>query len=97
MADGTVRGERLSPRRQHVSDEERDYVIEHRPLLGKLRLALRTEPNVRLAALYGSVARGEDTPQEALPTRKQDNADRPHPGNLPYTAKQCPKPTLTTI
>jgi predicted nucleotidyltransferase len=31
-------------------------------MLAKLRKLLRTEPNVRLAVLYGSIARGEDTP-----------------------------------
>jgi predicted nucleotidyltransferase len=77
VADGTVRGERLSPRRQRVSDEERDYVIEHWPLLGKLRLALRTEPNVRLAVLYGSVARGQDTPESDLDLLLSLAEDRP--------------------
>lgn len=80
VADGTVRGERLSPRRQRVSDEERDYVIEHWPLLGKLRLALRTEPNVRLAVLYGSVARGEDTPESDLDVLVSLAEDRPDAG-----------------
>ncbi len=53
-----VRCERLGLRRQRVSDEERRYAIDHWQLLARLRRALRTEPNVRLAAVYGSVARG---------------------------------------
>jgi hypothetical protein len=35
----------------------RRRATEHWPLLSKLRRALRTEPNVRLTVLYGSVAR----------------------------------------
>jgi predicted nucleotidyltransferase len=61
-ADGTIRCERLSPRRQNVDEEEYRYAVAHWPLLAKLRKMLRTEPNVRLAVLYGSTARGEDTP-----------------------------------
>ncbi|MGA2455076.1 MAG: nucleotidyltransferase domain-containing protein [Solirubrobacteraceae bacterium] len=51
----------MSARRQHVSEDERRYVAEHWLLLSALRRALRTEPNVRLAVLYGSMARGDDT------------------------------------
>ena len=61
-ADGTIRRERVSPRRQTVSEGEYGYAITHWPLLASLRKLLRTEPNVRLAVLYGSTARGEDTP-----------------------------------
>jgi uncharacterized protein len=61
-ADGAIRCERMSPRRQRIGEEERRYMIGHWPLLAKLRHALRTEPNVRLAVLYGSIARGEEEP-----------------------------------
>jgi len=61
-ADGTIRCERVSPRRQSVDDREHDYAITHWATLAKLRKLLRTEPNIRLAVLYGSTARGEDTP-----------------------------------
>lgn len=60
-ADGTIRRERVSPRRQNVDEQEYDYALTHWPLLANLRKLLRTEPNVRLAVLYGSAARGEDT------------------------------------
>jgi predicted nucleotidyltransferase len=60
VADGMVRCERLGPRRHRVGDEERRYIVGHWQLLSKLRGALRTEPNVRLAVVYGSVARGDD-------------------------------------
>ena len=65
-ADGMIRCERMGPRRRRVSDEERRYAVGHWPLLAKLRRALRTEPNVRLAVIYGSVARGDDTPASDL-------------------------------
>ena len=60
-ADGTIRCERVSARRQHVSEDERRYVAGHWLLLSALRRALRTEPNVRLVVIYGSMARGDDT------------------------------------
>lgn len=58
---GLVRCERVGTRRRSISTKERRYAIDHWPLLSTLRRALRTEPNVRLAVVYGSVARGEDT------------------------------------
>jgi predicted nucleotidyltransferase len=60
VAAGTVRCHELSPRRRQLDDEELAYLSEHWELLSKLRSALRTEPNVRLAVLYGSTARGDD-------------------------------------
>jgi predicted nucleotidyltransferase len=56
-----VRSEAAGQRPRLITAEECRYAIDHWPLLSTLRRALRTEPNVRLAALYGSVARGEDT------------------------------------
>jgi predicted nucleotidyltransferase len=76
-ADGTVRCERISARRQRVSEDERRYAADHWPLLSTLRRALRTEPNVRLAVLYGSVARGDDTPDSDLDLLVSLGEDRP--------------------
>jgi predicted nucleotidyltransferase len=76
-ADGTIRCERMSARRQHVDEHERHYATEHWPLLSTLRRALRTEPNVRLAVVYGSVARGDDTPGSDLDLLVSLGADRP--------------------
>lgn len=42
-----------------------------------LRRTLRTEPNVRLAVLYGSVARGDDTPDSDLDLLVSLGEDRP--------------------
>jgi predicted nucleotidyltransferase len=61
-ADGLIRGTRLSPRRFRTTVRERDYLRRNWPLLSKLRTLLRTEPNVRLAVLYGSHASGTAGP-----------------------------------
>jgi predicted nucleotidyltransferase len=56
---GLIRGERVSERNFRVTLREENYLRRHWQLLGGLRRALRTEPNVRLAVLFGSAARGE--------------------------------------
>jgi predicted nucleotidyltransferase len=76
-ADGTIRCERISARRQRVEEDERRYAAGHWPLLAALRRALRTEPNVRLAVLYGSVARGDDTADSDLDLLVSLGEDRP--------------------
>jgi predicted nucleotidyltransferase len=77
VTDGTIRCERLGPRKRRVSDEERRYILDHWPLLAELRRALRTEPNVRLAVVYGSTARGDDTPHSDLDLLVSLAEDRP--------------------
>jgi predicted nucleotidyltransferase len=57
---GTLRAERRSPRRLSLAPGEAGYVRRSWPLLGALRTALRTEPNVAFVLLFGSVARGDD-------------------------------------
>lgn len=57
--EGLIRGERTSPRRFRTTLREEDYLRRHWPLLRELRAALRTEPSVRLAVLFGSAARGD--------------------------------------
>ncbi len=52
-------------------------MVGHWPLLANLRQALRTERNVRLAVVYGSVARGEDTPGSDLDVLVSLAEDRP--------------------
>jgi predicted nucleotidyltransferase len=59
-SEGLVRGERVSPRRFQVTFREEAYLRRHWKLLQELRAALRTEPNVRLAVLFGSTATGSD-------------------------------------
>jgi predicted nucleotidyltransferase len=63
---GVVRCERVSPRRLRVASDEERYLRENWPLLESLRAALRTEPNVRFAALFGSRARGEQNSDSDL-------------------------------
>jgi predicted nucleotidyltransferase len=77
VTDGTVRCERLGPRKGRVSDDERRYILEHWSLLAELRRALRTEPNVRLAVVYGSIARGDDAPDSDLDLLVSLAEDRP--------------------
>jgi predicted nucleotidyltransferase len=59
-SEGLVHGERLSPRRFRITFREEAYLRSHWGLLRALRAALRTEPNVRLAVLFGSTAIGND-------------------------------------
>jgi uncharacterized protein len=66
VSRGTVRGHRPGQRRLQLAPAERDYLRGHWPVLNALTRALRTEPNVRLAVLYGSVARGDDGPEADL-------------------------------
>jgi len=56
---GLVRGHRVSPRKFEMPLAERAYLRENWPVLRELRAALRTEPSVRAAVLFGSYARGE--------------------------------------
>lgn len=57
-AEGLVHGRRISARRYETSMREEAYLRRQWPLLRDLRDALRTEPNVRLAVLFGSQATG---------------------------------------
>ncbi len=66
LNQGTLRAERPTPRKLTISSAEKQYVRRSWPLLASLRTALRTEPNVRFALLFGSAARGDDTPQSDL-------------------------------
>ena len=58
-AEGLIRGERLSERRYKTTLREEAYLRSHWWLLSALRRAFRTEPNVRLVVLFGSLAKGE--------------------------------------
>jgi predicted nucleotidyltransferase len=59
VQEGLVRGYRVSPRKLEMPISERTYLRENWPVLRELREALRTEPSVRAAILFGSYARGE--------------------------------------
>lgn len=60
VAQGALRVRRPRPRQLRLEPGEREYLREHWQILGRLRAALRTERRVRLAVLYGSVARGDE-------------------------------------
>lgn len=60
-AEGLVHGHRASARRYETSLREEAYLRRQWPLLRSLRDTLRTEPNVRLAVLFGSQATGRGT------------------------------------
>ena len=62
VALGLVRGRRLSAHKLVLAPGEAEYVRDHWSLLQELRSALRTEPSVQTAVLYGSTARGDDAP-----------------------------------
>lgn len=59
--DGLLRGHQLEGFRFELPAEEARYARRHWGLLRGLRAALRTERDVRLAVLFGSVATGDDT------------------------------------
>jgi predicted nucleotidyltransferase len=56
---GTVRCRRPGLRQFELTADERTYLREHWKTLSAVTEALRTERNVRLAVLFGSLARGE--------------------------------------
>lgn len=60
VSQGTLRARRPGPRRLRLSPGEEEYLRAHWQLLAGLRRALRTERGIRLAVLYGSVARGDE-------------------------------------
>jgi predicted nucleotidyltransferase len=55
---GTVRCYRPGPRQVELAADERAYLQENWELISAVTDALRTERNVRLAVIFGSVARG---------------------------------------
>jgi predicted nucleotidyltransferase len=63
VAQGSLRAVRPSPRTLQMTLSERQYARRSWALLSALRTALRTEHNVRFALLFGSAARGTDTPE----------------------------------
>lgn len=59
-SQGTLRASRPGSRRLRLAPGEREYLGIYWPLLSELRRTLRTEHGVRLAVLYGSLARGDE-------------------------------------
>ncbi|MGH2880724.1 MAG: nucleotidyltransferase domain-containing protein [Solirubrobacteraceae bacterium] len=77
--EGTLRAVRPTPRTLEMSLAERDYARRKWSLLSTLRATLRTEPNVRLASLFGSIAADRDTAEsdvDVLVDLSDDSLDR---------------------
>ncbi|MFY9487770.1 MAG: nucleotidyltransferase domain-containing protein [Solirubrobacterales bacterium] len=63
VRDGVIRADRRSQRSLDISLLEREFVRQTWRTIAALRESLRTESNVRLALLYGSVASGTHSPR----------------------------------
>lgn len=63
---GLIRAARPSERTFLVTASERAYLRSHWRLFRALLEALRKQPNVRLAVVFGSVARGRSRPESDL-------------------------------
>jgi predicted nucleotidyltransferase len=63
---GTIRAEQLRARSWYVTEAEREYALRHWDLLATLKRSLRTQRNVRIAVVYGAIARGDDHPGSQL-------------------------------
>lgn len=63
VSGGTLQGSTPTARKLELPLSERVYVRKSWSLISTLRTALRTEPNVRFALLFGSAATGADTPK----------------------------------
>jgi predicted nucleotidyltransferase len=59
-ARGLLRATRRGAREIVLPPSERNYVRTHWPLFNRVLEALRKQPNVRLAVMFGSVARGSE-------------------------------------
>ena len=80
VSQGTLRASRSGPRQLRLVSGEREYLRAHWPLLSGLRRALRTEQGVRLAVLYGSLARGDEDADSDLDLLISFANDRPSVG-----------------
>jgi predicted nucleotidyltransferase len=76
-AQGTIRCRRAGPRKLRLAPGEQAYLRDHWQILSDLRRALRTERSVRLAVLYGSMARGDDEEDSDLDLLVSLADDRP--------------------
>lgn len=77
VAQGTIRCRRSGPRKLRLAPGEQEYLRDHWRVLSDLRRALRTERRVRLAVLYGSLARGDEDPDSDLDLLVSFADDRP--------------------
>ncbi len=76
-SQGTLRCRRPGPRQLRLAPGEREYLRGHWETLAALRRALRTERRVKLAVMYGSMARGDDDAGSDLDLLVAFDEDRP--------------------
>lgn len=78
VEEGLIHGHRPSPRTLELPVAERVYLRANWEVLSRLRAALRTEPGVSFAVLFGSRARGDHRPRSDvdLLVRLKDPARR---------------------
>lgn len=63
---GTIGGRRTRGGHWRFSERDLEWLRSHWALLAQLRSALRVEPSVRAAILFGSTAQGTDLPSSDL-------------------------------
>jgi len=63
---GLLHGQRRGRREVVIPPREGEYARSHWPLLSRILETLRKQPNVRLATLFGSVARGSERPDSDI-------------------------------
>jgi predicted nucleotidyltransferase len=78
---GLIRAQRPSARRLLLPDPEAAWIRSHWPLISRLLAALRTEPNLQLVALFGSVSRGDEA-RDVSDVDLVVELREPHPGAL---------------
>lgn len=74
---GTVRCHRPGVRQVELAGDERAYLRDNWQTISTLTEALRTERNVRLAVLFGSMARGHAGPDSDIDVLVSLAEDRP--------------------
>jgi len=74
---GTVRCHRPGVRQVELASDERAYLRDNWQTISTLTEALRTERNVRLAVLFGSMARGHAGPDSDIDVLVSLAEDRP--------------------
>jgi len=77
--DGLLRARTIAAGGIELSEDERRYALGHWELISCLRRALRTERDVRLAVLFGSVAVGDDRSSSDVDLLVARRSDSPRP------------------
>lgn len=92
---GTLRARRPSPRRLELEAGELAYLRAHWDQLNRLVRTLRTEPNVSLAVLCGSFARGDERQDSDIDVLVGFRTD--HPGASARLARRLEAVTARPV